>query len=80
MDDIQAKIDEIKRIQEEKKRKEEERKKQIEEERLAREKAEKMKKIPADFFKQMKKMGMTNYVGQKNKLKQIAKQNKAGAA
>jgi len=28
----------------------------------------------------MKKMGMTNYVGQKNKLKQLTKQKKAGAA
>jgi len=32
-----------------------------------------MKKIPADFFKQMKKMGMTKYVGQKQKLNQMAK-------
>jgi len=73
MDDIQAQVDEAKRIQEEKKRIAEEKKRKAEEERLAKEKAEKMKKIPADFFKQMKKMGMTNYVGQKNKLRQMAK-------
>jgi len=39
-----------------------------------------MKKIPADFFKQMNKMGLTQYVGQKNKLKKLAKQKKAQAA
>lgn len=80
MTEIQEKLDEQKRIQEEKKRQEEERKKKEEQEKLERERKEKMKKIPADFFKQMKKMGMTDYVGQNKKLKQLAKQKKAGAA
>jgi len=75
MAEVEAKIEEKKKADEEKRRQEEERKrieeerkKKEEEERLEQEKIKKMKQIPADFFKQMKKMGMTNYVGQKNKL------------
>jgi len=87
MSDIQVKLDEAKRIAEEKKRlaeekkrQEEERKQKLEEERLEQEKQKKMKEIPAQFFKQMQQMGLTQYVGQKNKLKQLKNMKKAQAA
>lgn len=78
--DIEAKIEAKKAAEAERKRKEEEAK-QIEVERKAEEeRIQKMKMIPKQFFKQLKQMGMTDYVGQKNKLKKLSLQKRAGAA
>lgn len=84
---LEEKLAEQKRIEEERKAKQEE------EERLAKLKAEedarieaeieakkKLEAAPAEYFKQINKMGLNNMIGQQNKLKGLAKQKKAQAA
>jgi len=69
---IDAEEEEARRVAEERK------KKQEEDARIAAEieNKKKMASIPADFFKQINKMGLTKMVGQKANMNKIAKQKK----
>ncbi len=71
VDKIRAEKEEKKRLEEEKKRQEEE-EKRLEAERLEEEKAKRFREQGfTDFFKALKKVGYTKYIGQPTKIQKM---------